>query len=108
MQCEVQFNLWGAWFEVGTFLVQWSLRFDLLTAHMLLTVTGVSFAVHVYSVAYMRADPHLNLFVAYLSLFTFFMLVLVTARVAHSTWAAQTRGVPRLAWSLVLTGWCPS
>jgi NADH:ubiquinone oxidoreductase subunit 5 (subunit L)/multisubunit Na+/H+ antiporter MnhA subunit len=46
---------------------------------MLVTVTGVSFAVHLYAVVYMRSDPHLNLFMSYLSLFTFFMLVLVTA-----------------------------
>lgn len=80
-QCEVSLNLWGAWIEVGSLLVQWNLRVDLMTAHMLFTVTSVSFAVHVYSVSYMRTseDPHLNLFMSYLSLFTFFMLVLVTA-----------------------------
>jgi|LakMenE18May11ns_1017448.scaffolds.fasta_scaffold9519326_1 NADH-ubiquinone oxidoreductase chain 5 len=76
--CEVSIDLFGSWFEVGTFNVNWSLNFDLLTAHMLFTVTSVSLAVHLYAVVYMRSDPHLTLFMSYLSLFTFFMLVLVT------------------------------
>lgn len=79
LECEVSVDLFGVWFECGTFLVSWSLRYDMLTAQMLLTVTGVSLAVHMYSASYMRADPHLNLFLSYLSMFTFFMLVLVTA-----------------------------
>ncbi len=79
MQGEVTLDQWGVWFELGSFQLSWNLIFDLLTAHMLLTVCGVSLAVHIYSVAYMRTDPHLNLFMSYLSLFTFFMLVLVTA-----------------------------
>ena len=79
LECEVSVDLFGVWFESGTFLASWSLRVDLLTAQMLLTVSCVSLAVHLYSVSYMRADPHLNLFLAYLSMFTFFMLVLVTA-----------------------------
>lgn len=77
--CEVWLDLFGSWFEVGTVQVSWSLYYDLLTAHMLFTVTSVSLAVHIFAVVYMRADPHLNLFMSYLSLFTFFMLVLVTA-----------------------------
>lgn len=76
--CEVSIDLFGTWFEVGTFNVSWNLYFDLLTAHMLFTVTSVSLAVHLYAVVYMRSDPHLTLFMSYLSLFTFFMLVLVT------------------------------
>ena len=59
--------------------VNWSFNIDLLTAHMFLTVTGVSFAVHLYAIVYMRTDPSLNLFLSYLSLFTGFMLVLVAA-----------------------------
>lgn len=55
------------------------LYFDLLTAHMLLTVTCVSLAVHLFATVYMREDPHLSLFLSYLSLFTFFMLVYVCA-----------------------------
>mmetsp|Transcript_3661 Transcript_3661/g.7906 ORF Transcript_3661/g.7906 Transcript_3661/m.7906 type:complete len:155 (-) Transcript_3661:21-485(-) len=76
--CEVWIDLFGSWFEVGTVQVSWSLYYDLLTAHMLFTVTSVSLAVHIYAVVYMRSDPHLTLFMSYLSLFTFFMLVLVT------------------------------
>lgn len=77
--CPVSIDLWGAWFHVGTFNASWTLNYDVLTAHMLLTVTGVSFAVHMYACDYMRSDPHQNLFLSYLSLFTAFMLVLVTA-----------------------------
>lgn len=46
---------------------------------MLVVVTTVSTIVHVYSVGYMETDPHVPRFIAYLSLFTFFMLILVTA-----------------------------
>lgn len=73
----VWLDLFGPWFEVGTVTVSWVFYFDLLTAHMLFTVTSVSLAVHIYAVVYMRSDPHLSLFMSYLSLFTFFMLVYV-------------------------------
>jgi NADH:ubiquinone oxidoreductase subunit 5 (subunit L)/multisubunit Na+/H+ antiporter MnhA subunit len=53
--------------------------FDSLTVTMLCVVTLVSSLVHMYSVEYMGADPHRPRFMSYLSLFTFFMLVLVTA-----------------------------
>jgi NADH:ubiquinone oxidoreductase subunit 5 (subunit L)/multisubunit Na+/H+ antiporter MnhA subunit len=53
--------------------------FDSLTSSMLLIITLISFFVHVYSVGYMSHDPHINRFISYLSLFTFFMLILVTA-----------------------------
>jgi proton-translocating NADH-quinone oxidoreductase chain L len=75
--CETYINLFGEWFTTGSFNVYWNIYVDLYTAHMLLTVTSVSCAVHCYAVVYMRSDPHLNLFMSYLSLFTFFMLVLV-------------------------------
>jgi proton-translocating NADH-quinone oxidoreductase chain L len=68
----------GTWFEVGTLKVGISLYYDLLTTNMLITVTGVSLCVHLYSVVYMRTDPHLTLFLSYLSMFTCFMLVYVT------------------------------
>lgn len=74
---EVFVDLFGSWFTVGSFNVYWNVYIDLTTAHMLLTVTSVSFAVHCYAVVYMKSDPHLNLFMSYLSLFTFFMVVLV-------------------------------
>lgn len=67
------------WIDVGTLEVSWALRFDTLTAVMVFVVTVVSAMVHVYSVGYMSHDPHIPRFMAYLSLFTFFMLALVTA-----------------------------
>jgi len=54
-------------------------RYDGLTAIMFLVVTMVSFCVHVYSCVYMYTDPFLTRFMSYLSLFTFFMLVLVSS-----------------------------
>jgi NADH-ubiquinone oxidoreductase chain 5 len=77
---EVFINLFDVWFTVGSFNVYWSLYFDLVTVHLLLTVTSVSFAVHCYALVYMKNDPHLNLFMCYLSLFTFFMCVLVSGQ----------------------------
>lgn len=53
--------------------------FDSVTALMLVVVTTISFFVHLYSISYMSHDPHLQRFLSYLSLFTFFMLILVTA-----------------------------
>lgn len=79
MGCPVSLDLWGSWFSVGSFHACWTLNFDMLTAQMLLTVTGVSFAVHLYAADYMRGDPHQNLFLCYLSMFTGFMLLLVAA-----------------------------
>ncbi|NQV58149.1 MAG: NADH-quinone oxidoreductase subunit L, partial [Alphaproteobacteria bacterium] len=69
----------GSWIVSGTFDVSWALRIDQLTAVMLVVVNGVSALVHVYSVGYMAHDPHKPRFMAYLSLFTFAMLMLVTA-----------------------------
>jgi NADH-quinone oxidoreductase subunit L len=68
-----------SWMSSGDFVVDWSLRFDSLTAVMLVVVTSVSFMVHVYSIGYMHHDTSIPRFQAYLSLFTFFMLMLVTA-----------------------------
>ncbi|MGK2872932.1 MAG: NADH-quinone oxidoreductase subunit L [Alphaproteobacteria bacterium] len=67
------------WIDSGAFEVDWVLRIDTLTAVMLVVVTGVSSLVHIYSVGYMAHDPHKPRFMAYLSLFTFAMLMLVTA-----------------------------
>lgn len=53
--------------------------FDSLTASMCVVVTFISFLVHFYSIEYMSHDPHLPRFMSYLSLFTFFMLILITA-----------------------------
>jgi len=65
--------------DVGTFRSTWSVRVDSLSAVMLVVVTTVSALVHVYSWGYMAEDEHKQRFFAYLSLFTFFMLALVTA-----------------------------
>ena len=67
------------WFTSGKLAVAWALRVDTLTAVMLIVVTTVSFLVHVYSIGYMHEDPSRPRFFAYLSLFTFAMLMLVTA-----------------------------
>ena len=67
------------WISSGDFDAAWALRFDQLTAVMLLVVTGVSALVHWYSIGYMRGDPGIPRFFSYLSLFTFAMLMLVTA-----------------------------
>jgi NADH-quinone oxidoreductase subunit L len=67
------------WIHVGAVEASWAFRIDTLTAVMLIVVTTVSFLVHVYSIGYMADDPHRPRFFAYLSLFTFAMLMLVTA-----------------------------
>jgi NADH-ubiquinone oxidoreductase chain 5 len=67
------------WFDSQLFCFAWGFQFDSLTAIMLIVVTFISFLVHLYSTEYMTHDPHLPRFMSYLSLFTFFMLILVTA-----------------------------
>jgi NADH-quinone oxidoreductase subunit L len=65
--------------EAGDLNVFWALRVDTLTAVMLVVVNTVSAVVHMYSIGYMAEDPNRPRFMAYLSLFTFAMLMLVTA-----------------------------
>src|SRR5690606_13318640 len=67
------------WVESGAFSFDWALRVDSLTAIMLVVITTVSALVHLYSWGYMAEDPSQPRFFAYLSLFTFAMLMLVTA-----------------------------
>lgn len=67
------------WITSGDFETFWSLRVDQLTVIMLCVINIVSACVHVYSIGYMAHDPHRARFMAYLSLFTFAMLMLVTA-----------------------------
>src|ERR1700760_5198516 len=67
------------WITSGDLQVYWSLRVDTLTAVMLVVVTTVSSLVHLYSIGYMDEDPYRPRFFAYLSLFTFAMLMLGTA-----------------------------
>jgi NADH-quinone oxidoreductase subunit L len=65
--------------DSGELQTSWAIRVDTLTAVMLVVVTTVSGLVHLYSIGYMEDDPHRPRFFAYLSLFTFAMLALVTA-----------------------------
>jgi len=67
------------WIDSELFNTDWGFMFDSLTSIMCCVVTFVSFLVHLYSSEYMANDPHLSRFMSYLSLFTFFMLILVTA-----------------------------
>ena len=59
--------------------LKWGFLFDSLTVSMLLIVNFISLLVHIFSISYMNNDPHLGRFMSYLSLFTFFMLILVTS-----------------------------
>jgi len=67
------------WISSGNLHLSWALHFDVLTAVMVLVVTSVSAMVHLYSIGYMHEDPSRAKFMSYLSLFTFMMLMLVTA-----------------------------
>lgn len=67
------------WINVGNLKGQWVLLVDSVTAVMLLVVTSVSAVVHLYSIGYMHDDSSITRFMSYLSLFTFFMLILVTS-----------------------------
>ena len=67
------------WIITETTTVYWGFLFDTLTTVMLIVVTSISTLVHLYSTEYMGKDPHLPRFMSYLSFFTFFMLILVTA-----------------------------
>nr|YP_009645878.1 NADH dehydrogenase subunit 5 [Pseudoperonospora humuli]QBX98935.1 NADH dehydrogenase subunit 5 [Pseudoperonospora humuli] len=66
------------WINSGLFNCNWCFLFDSLTMIMLVVVTSISTLVHLYSSKYMANDPHLSRFMSYLSLFTFFMIILVT------------------------------
>ncbi len=69
----------ATWINSGTLNVHWSIKIDSLSSVMLVVVTLVSSLVHIYSIGYMSHDPHKTRFMAYLSLFTFAMLTLVTS-----------------------------
>lgn len=66
------------WISSGLFNCNWCFLFDSLTMIMLVVITSISTLVHLYSSQYMSNDPHLSRFMSYLSLFTFFMIILVT------------------------------
>ncbi len=67
------------WIDSGAFEFSWAVKLDTLSAVMLLMVTVVSWLIHIYSIGYMSHDKSVPRFFSYLSLFTFFMLALVTA-----------------------------
>ena len=70
---------WFTWIDSGAFEVSWALKLDTLTAVMLMVVCNISAIIHVYSIGYMHHDASRPRFFSYLSLFTFFMLMLVTS-----------------------------
>jgi len=76
--CPVHVKLMP-WFDSETFIADWGFQFDSLTCCMLIVVTLVSSLVHLFSIDYMAYDPHRPRFMAYLSLFTFCMLMLISA-----------------------------
>ena len=76
--CFVYIKL-SSWISSEVLNVDWGFMFDSLTVLMCCVVTFISTLVHFYSIEYMSHDPHLPRFMSYLSLFTFFMLILVTA-----------------------------
>lgn len=67
-----------SWIDSESLTIDWGFNFDALTVSMLIPVLIVSALVHVYSMGYMSEDPHQQRFFSYLSMFTFFMLILVT------------------------------
>ncbi len=67
------------WIDIESLNVYWGFYFDSLTVSMLIPVLIVSSLVHIYSIGYMSHDPHNQRFFSYLSLFTFMMIILVTA-----------------------------
>nr|QXT43886.1 NADH dehydrogenase subunit 5 [Craspedacusta sowerbii] len=79
LECSTVEVLWWDWFDVGFLHNPLGLYFDEITAVMFVVVTSISTFVHLYSSAYMKGDPHLPRFMSYLSLFTFFMLLLITS-----------------------------
>ena len=75
---SVSFSLFR-WIDSESLNILWGFRFDSLTVSMLIPVLIVSSLVHIYSIGYMNGDPHNQRFFSYLSLFTFMMIILVTA-----------------------------
>nr|YP_010620229.1 NADH dehydrogenase subunit 5 [Dictyomenia sonderi]WAX04265.1 NADH dehydrogenase subunit 5 [Dictyomenia sonderi] len=67
------------WIISDNINISWNFLFDNLTTSMLLIVTFISLIVHIYSLDYMKLDPHFQRFNSFLSIFTFFMLILVTS-----------------------------
>jgi NADH-ubiquinone oxidoreductase chain 5 len=78
LECFVYVKL-ISWIDSELLNIDWGFLFDTLTILMCCVITFISSLVHLYSIEYMASDPHLSRFMCYLSLFTFFMLILVTA-----------------------------
>lgn len=68
-----------SWVKTGFVEINWGFYVDYITIAMMFIIMIVSGLVHLYSIGYMEGDPHVSRFMSYLSLFTFFMLVLVTS-----------------------------
>lgn len=77
-ECNSKISGWS-WFDLGMLYNPITFQFDHIVCSMLILVTAVSFFVHLFSTSYMNGDPHLPRFMSYLSLFTFFMIILVTS-----------------------------
>ena len=69
----------NSWVQSDFLKVDWGFMFDSLAVSMCVVVTFISVLVHLYSIEYMASDPHVPRFMSYLSLFTFFMLILITS-----------------------------
>ena len=79
LQQEVFVITIPSWISIGDLEINWDFYYDILTLIMFNVVTFVSFLVHLYSISYMSDDPFQASFMSYLSLFTFFMLILVSS-----------------------------
>lgn len=78
MRGNVYYFTLKTWVNCGLAIINWSFIFDSLSVSMLAMVGTISGCVHIYSIGYMKEDPSLVRFISYLSLFTFFMFILVT------------------------------
>lgn len=67
------------WLIIGAYSITFGFLFDGLSTIMVIVVISISTLVHLYSIGYMESDPHISRFMGYLSLFTFFMIILVTS-----------------------------
>lgn len=81
-QSVVSLKLYN-WILLDIYKIDIGLYFDTISSTMIVVVSTISFLVHLYSISYMSHDPYLSRFMCYLSLFTFFMLVLVTADISY-------------------------
>ena len=78
LKSNLSIYMWN-WFDIGGLYNFIQFQFDEISCSMLILVLSVSFIVHLFSTSYMDGDPHLPRFMSYLSLFTFFMIILITS-----------------------------